>query len=97
MVKHIVFWKIKPALDKVATCNEIKVKLESLGGQIPGLIKIEAGLDINNGPVSFDIALYSELEDDAALKAYQVHPLHEAIKIFIGSVTSDRCVVDYIQ
>jgi hypothetical protein len=97
MVKHIVFWKIKAGLDKPATCNEIKTKLAALRGQIPGLISIEAGIDISQSPVAYDIALYSELTDESALTAYQAHPLHETVKAYISSVTSDRCVVDYIQ
>lgn len=95
MIKHLVFWKIKPELDKTATCKEIKSRLEALQGKIPGLLAIEVGTDISNGPVSFDVALYSELENEPALQNYQVHPLHEAVKAYIGSVTADRCVVDY--
>jgi hypothetical protein len=97
MIKHIVFWKIKPELDVIATSEEIKSKLEALRGNIAGLIAIEVGTDISNGPASFDVALYSELEDQQALQSYQVHPLHEAVKSYIGSVTTERGVVDYRQ
>ena len=97
MIKHIVFWKIKPELDEITTFEEIKSKLEALQGNIPGLMAIEVGNDISNGPTSFDMALYSELEDEQALQTYQVHPLHETVKAYIGSVTIERCVVDYYQ
>ncbi len=38
-----------------------------------------------------------KLEDEQALHSYQVHPLHQAVKAYIGSVTIERCVVDYYQ
>ena len=95
MIKHIVFWKIDESLNKEEIANEMIEKLSSLQGQIPGLIHIEAGRDFNGSPVAFDVALYSELESQEALAVYQDHQLHVAVKDYIGSVTIDRCVVDY--
>ena len=95
MIKHIVFWKITEGIDKAKTIAEIIKRLTALKGQIPGLIHIEAGADINGSPVAFDVALYSEFDSEEALAVYQDHPLHVDVKNYIGSVTSDRCVVDY--
>ena len=95
MVKHIVFWKIKPELDIDGVYEEMKVRIEAMNGQIPGLMKAELGRDINHGDVAYDVALYSEMEDIGALKVYQDHPVHQHVKEFIGAVTSDRCVVDF--
>jgi hypothetical protein len=95
MVKHIVFWKVNEEFDKEAICLEIKARLESLAGNIPGLEHIEVGRDFNNSPVAFDVALYSTLDSKEALENYQVHPLHEAAKAYIGTVTTERAVVDY--
>lgn len=95
MVKHIVFWKVNEEFDKETTFLEIKGRLESLAGNIPGLAHIEVGRDFSNSPVAFDVALYSTLESKEALDKYQVHPLHEAVKEYIGTVTTERAVVDY--
>ena len=95
MVKHIVFWRIREELNKEEVANTMIKKLSGLQGQIPGLINIEAGRDFNGSPVAFDVALYSELESHDALAVYQDHPLHVEVKEYIGSVTTDRCVVDY--
>jgi hypothetical protein len=46
-------------------------------------------------PASFDVALYAELESREALAGYQVHPVHEAFKLFIGPRQSERCLIDY--
>ena len=95
MVKHIVFWNIKTDLDVDGVYEEIKIRVEAMNGEIPGLIKVELGRDFNNSEIAFDIALYSEIENKEALAVYQDHPMHLHVKEFIGAVTSDRAVIDY--
>lgn len=95
MVKHIVFWNIKEELDIDGVFEEIKVRVEALNGEIPGLLKVELGRDFNRSEIAYDVVLYSELEDQNALKVYQEHPMHLHVKEFIGAVTSSQAVVDY--
>jgi stress responsive alpha/beta barrel protein len=95
MVKHIVFWQIKEDLDTEGVFEEMKIRVEAMNGQVPGLIKVELGQDFNGSEVAYDVALYSELINKEALAVYQGHPLHLHVKEFIGAVTSARCVVDY--
>lgn len=81
MVKHIILWKLKEELSdsqKIEAKQNIKEKLEALVGQIDGLKSmhiITEGLDSS----SADIMMDSELTDVAALAAYQVNPLHQAV------------------
>ncbi|MBD3419089.1 MAG: Dabb family protein [Chitinivibrionales bacterium] len=98
MIKHIVLWKLKDEAQgntKATNAHLAKEKLEALGGKIPGLLKIEAGIDFNQSAAAYDVALYSELESRAALAAYQSHPEHVAVKEFIQGIVAERCVVDY--
>ena len=95
MVKHIVCWKIKEDLDTEGVFEEMKIRVEAMNGEIPGLIKVELGRDFNRSEVAFDVALYSELENKEALEVYQDHPMHLHVKEFIGAVTIERVVVDY--
>lgn len=95
MIKHIVFWKIKEDLDFEGVVEEMKIRVNDMNGKIPGLLKVELGTDFNRSEKAFDVALYSELEDKAALATYQDHPVHQLVKEFIGAVTADRAVVDY--
>lgn len=98
MVKHIVFWKLKDfALgnDKKANALLVKEKLEDLNGKIPGLLKLEIGIDFVNGDMSGDVALYSEFNTREDLDFYQEHPLHKAVQSFVLEVRSSRMVVDY--
>ncbi len=98
MIKHIVLWKLKDeanGLSKDENAKAIKQKLESLNGQIEGLIKIEVGIDFLHSAESADIVLYSEFESKEALNFYQQHPLHKAMMPFIAEARSERRVVDY--
>ena len=78
MVKHIILWTLKADLsneEKAEIKKGIKEGLEGLSGKIPGLIdiKVETGrLESSTA----DLMLDSTFENEEALKAYSVHPLH---------------------
>ena len=98
MIKHIVFWRLKDSADGRSAeenAREMKARIEALAGRIPGLVSIEVGIDFSRTDSSADVALYSELEDRAALARYQDHPEHVAVAGFVREVTSQRTVVDY--
>ena len=99
MLKHIVFWRLKDQAEGATRAEngaQIKLRLEALRGKIPGLLKLEVGIDVERSPAAYDVALYSEFTDQAALDAYQKHPDHVAAAAFIGKVRSERVVVDYL-
>ena len=91
MVKHIVMWKLRDKADAA----EIKARLEALQGKIPGLIKIEVGIDFLESEQSADVVLYSELESREALNVYQAHPEHVAVIPLVKGAAIARTVVDY--
>ncbi|BAN34002.1 stress responsive alpha-beta barrel domain-containing protein [Sulfuricella denitrificans skB26] len=96
MIKHIVMWRLREeAGDKTANAQELKRQLEGLNGRIPGLIKLEVGIDFSQEGESSDVVLYSEFESNAALQAYQIHPAHNEVVPFVKSVRGERRVVDY--
>lgn len=98
MIKHIVIWKLKDSAhgnDRITNARLTKEKLESLRGQIPGLLAIEVGIDFSATGNSGDAVLYSEFDNRASLASYQTHPLHQAIVPFVAEAASERRVVDY--
>lgn len=98
MIKHLVFWKLKDSAlgrDKAANALLIKQELEALHGKIPGLRKIEVGLDFIKGETSSDVALYTELDSREALQAYIAHPLHKAAGAAFKEAIAERRSVDY--
>ncbi len=91
VVKHIVMWNLTDK-DKVAENGAImKQKLEALVGVVPGLLRAEVGVGFNG----YDVALYTELEDRAALAVYADHPAHCKVKEFVHSVICERVCCDY--
>jgi hypothetical protein len=98
MIVHIVMWRLlSEAADnnKAVNAQLAKQKLEALNGIIPGLIKLEVGIDFSRSEFSGDLVLYSELESRDALAAYQQHPAHVEAGSFVKTICSERQVVDY--
>ena len=98
MVKHIILWQLKDELsaeEKVQVKAGIKEGLEGLKGQIPGLTEIHVqteGLPSSNAEVMLD----STFEDEAALKAYAVHPAHvEVADTKVRPYTKTRACLDF--
>jgi hypothetical protein len=98
VVRHIVLWRLHESANgrsKAENAAEVKRLLEGLNGKIPGLLRLEVGFDFSGTAESADIVLYSEFDSRAALDAYQVHPLHEAVKPFVMAARSERRLIDY--
>ena len=93
MIKHIVFWNIRNDENKESNMKEMRKKLTSLVGVVPGLISAEVGFNYN--PKGYDVALYSVFESKEALDGYQVHPEHLKVKEFVHSVITVRACADY--
>ena len=82
MVRHIILWKLRSELsaeEKQVKAQAIKAGLESLKGQVPGLLDIHVQIDGRLESSNADIMLDSTLENAQALKNYAVHPTHLAV------------------
>ena len=98
MIKHIVMWKLKEQAegnDKQTNALLMKEKLEAIADIVPGMIKLEVGIDLGLDAAGIDVVLYSEFADESALAAYQAHPEHKAVFPFISAVRDARHAVDY--
>ncbi|WP_321928827.1 Dabb family protein [Paraburkholderia guartelaensis] len=98
MIKHIVMWNVRGETheEKKATANFVKSAFESLSGKIPGLTKLEVGLDVSAVDYACDVVLYTEFDCQASLEAYASHPEHLRVKQVLGDVRVARHQVDYI-
>ena len=82
MIKHIILWRLRSELsetEKREKALAIKQGLESLKGQVPGLLDIHVQIDGRLETSNADIMLDSTLESFDALKGYAVHPAHLAV------------------
>lgn len=98
MIKHIVFWKLKEFAEggnRVTNAAKMKTMLDACANLVPGILKFEAVVAQPGLEATYDVVLYSEFEDRAALEAYQAHPDHVALKPFFGAVREARQCMDY--
>lgn len=101
MIKHIVLWRLKDAANgktKAENARLLKEMLEALNGKVPGLRRLEVGINVadsHSGADDADVILYSEFDDLPALEAYYPHPEHVKVKPFVQSIRSARWVINY--
>jgi hypothetical protein len=98
LIKHIVMWKLKEhaeGADKATNGHKMKALLESCSALVPGIGTFEVALAAPGLEATYDVVLYTEFADAAALAAYQHHPAHVAMKPFIGAVRLERQCMDY--
>ena len=98
MIKHLVFWKLLDEAEGASwseNATRIKDAVDDLVDDIPEIVSIEVGLDVNRSGTAWDVALYSTFESAADLATYQAHPAHQRVAEFVGRVAADRAVVDY--
>jgi hypothetical protein len=99
-VHHIVMWNVhgeRGSAAHRANMALLKDTFEGLRGQVPGLLKIEVGLDFSAVDYACDVVLVSEFETGAALQLYQQHPAHQAAKLRMADLRIARHQVDYVR
>lgn len=99
MVKHIILWTLNPELPAEERQNVkkgIKEGLEALVGVVPGLVDAKVNIDGRLDSSNCDVMLDSTLESSEALKAYAVHPAHQAVaNAKVRPFTVQRTCLDY--
>ena len=98
MIHHIVAWRLKDSAlgnDKATNARLLKEKLEALPGQIPVLRRLEVGLAFSATENSSDVVLVTSFAAKEDLAAYQVHPAHKAVGLFVREVVAERRMIDY--
>jgi hypothetical protein len=97
MIQHVVMFTLKSTdpNERMTNTDQIRARLAALVGEIPGLSSVILEPDLGLVDGHWDLVLVSVHADNAALEAYQVHPLHKEVASFIGALVSDRATVDY--
>ena len=97
MIKHIVMWNVRGETpgERRGNIERLRDEFESLRGRIPGLLRLELGVDTSRIDYACDVVLYSEFDSQAALDGYAVHPEHLRVKKALGDMRIARHQVDY--
>ncbi|MBC2775239.1 Dabb family protein [Rhizobium sp. AQ_MP] len=96
-VRHIVMWNVAgntPA-ERNAAIDTVRNAFEALRGRIPGLIRLEIGIDHSRIDYACDMVLVTDFDSEASLKAYATHPLHLAVRDRLQGLRVARYQVDY--
>lgn len=98
MIKHVVSWTFADQAQgrsKQENVELVASRLEALTGIVDGIRTLEVVRPDRAMQSTLDLMLYSEFDDEAALRAYAQHPQHQDVLALVQSVVSNRAVVDY--
>ena len=97
MIKHIVMWNVRgdTPQERAGNVRRLKAGFEALRGRIPGMSRLEIGVNTSGVDYACDLVLYSEFEDQAALDGYASHPEHLDLRSRLGDLRLARHQVDY--
>lgn len=93
MIHHIVLWTLKNPAD----APRFKALLDTCAQVVPGIHAFEVGIRSDALEANVDVALVSVFADAAALDAYQKHPHHQAVAAELGTLRSERRVLDFAR
>lgn len=98
VLKHIVMWNIlgDNAEEKARHTQDLKAAFEGLRGRIPGLRRLEIGVDTSGVDYACDVVLYSEFDSAQALADYANHPEHLRVRRELEGLRTARHQVDYL-
>lgn len=99
MLRHIVWWRLKPEAEGFSAqenAARLKEMGEAMNGKIPGLISVEVSCDIKpSSNVNAELVLMSTHPDADALQAYAIHPVHQEYVQQILACTEGRQSLDF--
>ena len=93
MIRHIVMFWLKDRTD--ATVNETLALLNGMKGKIPGMLSLEAGMDVVASPRSCDICLCELFESRQTLEGYRTHPVHLPVQAHMHAVMERSASADF--
>lgn len=96
MIVHVVMYKFKHGLEKMANMAKAKAMLEALPEQLEWLQSLQAGVDFDRSATSYDLCLYATFKTRENLMWFKVEQASLEVLNFLKEVTEESHVVDYI-
>tara|TARA_B110000967_G_C18737444_1_gene485875 strand:- start:18 stop:320 length:303 start_codon:yes stop_codon:yes gene_type:complete len=98
MIKHIVFWSFKDYTatgSKADNLSQAVALLDRCANLVAGIEQFEVALGSDNAACTCDLVLNSAFISKDALDAYQQHPDHGPVKVFMKQAVASRHCMDY--
>jgi len=92
-------WKYKNEFSEAENKeNVLRVKreLEALAIGIDAIVEFKVYIN-ELASSNMDVVLNSLFESEAALSAYQMHPEHQRVGAYVGTVLQERVCIDYYE
>lgn len=98
-VVHVVSWRLRAAdpAERERDAQTVVAAVEALRGQVPGLLRVDAGANIVPDPDAWDVGAVMVFASRPALDHYQDHPAHRALKAVVGPLRSARSQFDFAR
>jgi hypothetical protein len=93
VITHIVTFKFRDRSE--AHLAHCKALLDGLTGQVPSLRSMVVGVNVVESERAHDLALIATFDDLEGLDAYQVHPAHEEVAVYLRNASATRASVDF--
>ena len=90
MLTHVVAFRLTDPDD----VPEALHRLRAMRGQIPSLVDIRAGGNVNSSDAAYDVVLITEHDDAKGLSEYVEHPVHQELLGWLRPRIASRVVVD---
>ena len=98
MIRHVVVWRLRAEAkraDGIENLDRIERNLVAMRAAVPGLLRLELGVNEARVADAADLLLLAEFESWEALRGYEGHPLHDELRALIGPLRIERRVLDY--
>jgi len=98
MIRHVVMWRLKPEVRQSGRLQDlarIEATAAAMRAGIPGLRRLELGLNEAASADAADLMLLAEFDSWEALRGYESHALHDELRALIGPLRTERRVLDY--
>ena len=95
MIRHVVLFKFKPVVSDIDR-DAFKSMLHQLQTDIPLVKQLETGDNFTDSPRACDLVLLVDVDDEAALKEYGAHPLHQPVLKRSSEIMEATYIVDYV-
>ena len=92
MFQHVVFLRLRDPID----VEEAARRLRRLAEQVPSLRELQVGIDVIRSARSWDLVLQTTFDDQQGMEAYQVHPAHVQVLIWLREHVLESATVDYV-
>ena len=98
MIRHIVLFRFsreggQESFERAR--QEMKSRLDTLPAKIDVIRSFETGININPIERAWDLALDSVFDSMEDLEKYRVHPAHQEVVDWFGTVKEAAASVDY--